>query len=230
MEEREHGVMETVNYTYEDLLLIDSYENRELYLDGEINQESIQPIIFHIIRYNRMDKDVPVDMRLPIILYINSPGGDVTAGYSVIDIISNSKTPVYTVNIGMCDSMALYIFIAGKKRYSMPHSEFLLHDGCTGYMNSTAKVKDRVDFEMKQLEQMNKDYILAHTSISSKEYNSKYRMEYYFLPKEAKEIGVLDYIIGEDCDMSEELYIDHQYCEVSENEENPEVNEVDEGV
>lgn len=186
MEEKESGVMETVNYSYEDLLLIESYENRELYLDGEITQESVQPIIFHIIRYNRMDKNVPIDMRLPIILFINSPGGDVTAGYSIIDIIIASKTPVYTVNVGMCDSMGLCIFIAGTKRYSMPHSEFLMHDGVTGYMNSAAKVKDRVDFEINQFDKIHKEYILNRTALTSKDYDDKYRTEYYFLPKEAK--------------------------------------------
>lgn len=229
MEERERGIVETVNYSYEDLLIIDSYENRELYLDGEINQGSIQQIIFHINRYNRIDKDVPEDVRVPIILYINSPGGDTTAGFSVVDMIVNSKTPVYTVNLGMCDSMAFYIFIAGAKRYSMPHSEFLLHDGSTVYANSTAKVKDRVDFEMNQLEKMFKEHVLKYTYLSSKEYDKNYRKEYYFLPKEAKEIGALDYIIGEDCNL-EELFIDREYYDDSEIEveleENSEENEV----
>ena len=78
-----------------------------------------------------------------------------------------------------------------------------LHDGSTAGWDSTAKMKDRMDFELGELEQMTREYILSRTQITEDMYKEKYRVEWYFLPKLAKEIGVADYIIGEDCDIDE---------------------------
>lgn len=146
-----------------------------------------------------IDKGVPKEERKPIIIYINSPGGSVVDGYGVIDAITTSITPVYTVNLAQCASMGFLIFIAGHKRYSMPHAEFLMHDGSTAGWDSTAKMRDRMEFETVQLEQMNKEFIMSRINIDDAKYNEKYRVEWYFLPDEAKEIGAVDYIVGKDC-------------------------------
>lgn len=95
--------------------------------------------------------------------------------------------------------MGFLIFIAGHKRYSMPHAEFLMHDGSTAGWDSTAKMRDRMEFETVQLEQMNKEFIMSRINIDDAKYNEKYRVEWYFLPDEAKEIGAVDYIVGKDC-------------------------------
>ena len=122
----------------------------------------------------------------------------------MIDAIRSSKTPVYTVNQAMCASMGFLIFIAGHKRYSMPHSEFLMHDGSTGIIfESTAKMKDRIDFEAGQLEKMTKDYIMSRTNIDEATYDEKYRIEWYMLSDEALKYGITDYIVGKDCDIDE---------------------------
>ena len=99
--------------------------------------------------------------------------------------------------------MGFLIFIAGQKRFAMPHAEFLMHDGQNAAYGSTAKMKDRMDFELGELEAVTKDYIINHTKITSQLYDEKYRVEWYFLPKKAKEVGVVDCIVGEDCDIDE---------------------------
>ena len=96
----------------------------------------------------------------------------------------------------MCASMGFLIFLAGHKRYSLQRSEFLMHDGSTYGWDSTAKMKDRMDFETGQVEKMTKEYIMSRTNIDSDLYDAKYRVEWYFLPEEAKCHGVVDYIIG----------------------------------
>ena len=103
----------------------------------------------------------------------------------------------------MCASMGFLIFIAGQKRYTMPHAEFLMHDGANFACDSTAKMKDRMDFELGEMEEMTKQYIISRTKIDDALYKEKYRMEWYFLPKLAKEVGVADFIVGEDCDIDE---------------------------
>lgn len=192
-----------VNLSSEEIFSLDDLEDRKLYLNFGIDEAVIDSIVYHILRFNALDKDIPVEERKPIKLYINSPGGAVSDGWGLIDAILTSKTPVYTINLALCASMGFLIFLAGDKRYSMPHAEFLMHDGSTGGIDSTAKMGDRIAFETNELEAMTKKYILSRTKITPKKYTAKYRVEWYFLPDEGKSQGVVDYIIGEDCELDE---------------------------
>lgn len=195
--------VEQYNYDYYDKFRIEDNDNRRIYLNCEVDENVIDDAVYHILRYNRLDRDVPESERKPIILYINSPGGSVTDGYSLIDAIRLSKTPIYTVNLALAASMGFLIFIAGHKRYAFPHSEFLMHDGSTMGYDSTAKMRDRMEFETIELEKETRQYILSRTKIGEKLYEEKYRVEWYFLPKIAKEIGAVDFIVGQDCELNE---------------------------
>ena len=139
----------------------DDLENRRLFINDVIDSDVIDTIVYHILRYNREDKDIPVESRKPILLYVNTNGGSVPDGYALIDAIMTSKTPVYTINQGYCYSMGFLIFISGKKRFATPNSTFLMHDGSSFAWDSTAKMKDRVDFEAGQLKCIQK-IILLH--------------------------------------------------------------------
>ena len=196
-----------VNYNlhYSEEFEINDLEERRLFINSKIDESILDTIAYHILRYNRMDKGLKTDERKPIILYINSPGGQLCSGYGLIDVILNSITPVYTVNQAMCASMAFLIFLAGHKRYSMPRSEFLMHDGSSMGWDSMAKLKDRMEFETIQLEEMTKEYIMSRTTIDKNLYDEKYRVEWYMLPKEAKQYNICEYIVGEDCSMDEIL-------------------------
>ena len=134
------------SYTYEDKLLQENLDNRRLFLNEEIDEDVISSTVFNIIRFNKLDDGIPVNERKPILLYMNTPGGSVFDAMGLVDAITTSITPVYTVNLAMCASAGFSVFIAGKKRFAMPHSTFLMHDGSMVAMNSTAKTKDLVDF------------------------------------------------------------------------------------
>lgn len=196
-------IKKVYNLCYEDKFDIEDNEGRRIYLNCEVDEGVVDGAVYHILRYNRLDKDIPIEDRKPIIIYINSPGGSVSDGYSLIDAIRISKTPVYTVNLALCASMGFLIFIAGHKRYAMPHAEFLMHDGSTMGYDSTAKMRDRMEFETVELEKETRKYIMSRTKIDEALYDAKYRCEWYFLPKTAKEIGAADYILGEDCSIDE---------------------------
>lgn len=193
------NVKNVCNMSWSDIYDIEDIEERRLYISSDIESDVIDNIAYHILRYNRIDKDIPVEERKPIILYLFTPGGEVDAGWGLIDTILASKTPVYTVNQGMCASMGFLIFLAGHKRLTMPSAQFLMHDGSTSGWDSTAKMKDRIEFETVQLEQMTKKYIISKTKIDDKLYDEKYRVEWYMLPQEAKRYGICDLIVGEDC-------------------------------
>lgn len=194
-----------MNYNLElsDKFDLEDYDGRRLFLNTDIDESIITTIVYHILRYNRLDKGKPIEERVPILLYINSPGGDVPAGFGLIDVILQSKTPVYTINQALAASMGFLIFIAGHKRYTMKHGEFLMHDGSTFTWDSTAKAKDRLDFETNELEKSTKEYIISRTKIDEQLYDEKYRIEWYMMSDSAKKYGVCDYIIGEDCDIDE---------------------------
>ena len=186
---------------YEDCFDLEDIENRKIMLNDEITTEAIERLTYHIIRYNGIDKDTPVEGRKPIRIYINSPGGSVTDGFGIIDAIRLSKTPVYTINLGICYSMGFLIFIAGHKRYSMPSATFLCHDGFSMAVDSLNKLADRMDFETKQMEEHIQNYVLEQTNIDKKLYQKKKRVEWYFYPIEAKKLGVVTDIVGTDCDI-----------------------------
>lgn len=196
-------IKEIYNYCWTDRFSMEDIEERRLYINDIIDSDIIDNIVYHIMRYNREDKGLQESNRKPILLYINSNGGSVPGGYALIDAITNSKTPVYTINQGYCYSMGFLIFLAGHKRYSMPSATFLMHDGSTMGWDSTAKLKDRMDFETKQVEEYTKRYIISKTKIDEKLYDEKYRVEWYFYPTEGKNHGVVDFIVGEDCTIDE---------------------------
>lgn len=203
MKDNEIKISEAYNYEYSDKFDIEDNEQRRIYINSEIDENIVDTAVYHILRYNRLDKDTPIISREPIKIYINSPGGSVADGYALIDAIKLSKTPVYTINLANCLSMALLIFISGHKRFCMPHAEFLLHDGSSGCFDSVSKMQDRLKFESEQIDKMTKEYILSNTSITKEQYEMNMRKEWYFLPQEGKSIGVVDSIIGEDCELDE---------------------------
>ncbi len=199
----ENQIKEIVNYTLCDNDELYDRENRRLYLNAEVDENIIDTLVYMIIKYNREDKDIPIEQRKPIILYINTPGGSVSDGFGLIDAMIASKTPVYTVNQAACYSMGFLIFLAGDKRYSMKNSTFLCHDGSSFAFGSMSKIKDRLEFETIQMEKHIMDYIISRTTISKELYKQNYKTEWYMYPDEAKKHGILTHIVGVDCDIDE---------------------------
>lgn len=177
-------------------------KQRKLFLSEDVNQYTIGDIVKNILQYNREDYELKPEARKPILLYIASNGGEVDAGFELIDVILSSKTPVHTINLGYQYSMGFLIGLAGHCRYAMNHSKFLLHDGSNFIYNSGAKAQDQMEFN-RRVEDRVKQYILSRSKLTSEEYDSKLRVEWYMFSDEAKEKGFADYIIGKDCDIDE---------------------------
>jgi len=186
----------------DDYLSLKEMKQRKLFLTDGVDMMSIDYIIKAIWQYNNDDAGTPTAERKPILLYVASPGGQIDAGFALIDAILTSQTPVYTINIGFAYSMGFLIMLAGHKRFSMPNAKYLLHDGSNGVWDSGAKAQDRMEFD-KRVEQRMATYIINHTKITEEEYREKFRVEWYMFADEAKEKGVIDYIIGEDVTIDE---------------------------
>lgn len=186
----------------DELFRLKDIKQRKLFLNDLITKESVGDIAKHIMQINTEDKDIEPNERKPILLYLTSNGGEVDSGFELIDVIISSKTPVYTINLGYQYSMGFLIGLAGHKRFATPNAKFLMHDGSRFIYNSGAKVQDEMDFQIK-VESRVKNYIIAHSKLTSEEYDSKLRVEWYLFADEAKDKGFTDYIIGKDCDIDE---------------------------
>lgn len=185
----------------DDLLYIQDIDKRKLYLE-DVDTYSAIDIVKNIIKFNEADKGIDISNRKPIMLYISSPGGNVDAGFMIIDAILNSKTPVYTFNLGYAYSMGFLISLAGHTRFATRNAKFLMHDGSEMCWDSSAKLQDRMKFQEK-VEERIKNYVIEHSNISPKEYDEQYRCEWYTFADEAKVKGFVDSIIGEDCEMED---------------------------
>lgn len=199
-EEIDFAVQELVldSHIIDDYVRLQELQQRRLFLTCGINQMSVIDIIKPILQYNKDDKDIPVENRIPIVIYIATNGGELDSGFALIDVILNSATPVYTVNLGYMYSMGFLLCLAGHKRYALPSSKFLIHDGWDMIGNSSTKIQDYIEFN-KRVEQRVKQYVLNRTKISEEEYDKNLRVEWYLFADEAQEKGVVDYIIGDDC-------------------------------
>lgn len=185
-----------------EIFYLKDLKQRKLFISEDINPISISEAVKHILQFNREDAGIEAQDRRPILLYVSSNGGDVDSGFELVDVILNSKTPVYTINLGYQYSMGFLIGLAGHKRFATKNAKFLMHDGTNFVWDSGAKAQDRMEFN-KKLEDRVREYILTRSKLTPEEYANKFRVEWYMFSDEAKEKGFVDYIIGEDCDIDE---------------------------
>lgn len=138
---------------------------RKLYIDDRIDDNTLN---YHrmILRWNLEDAGKPEEERKPIYLYISSSGGDTDVMWSMVDAIESSETPVYTVAVGPAASAAGLIFLAGHKRFMMPHSRLVIHEGSACLSGDAVKVMD-ASASYKKLMTNVKEYILSRTAISA---------------------------------------------------------------
>ena len=188
------------NGMIDEIFYLKDLKQRKLFLNVDIDQFSVADIVKHIMQYNAEDRNIESDKRVPILLYVTSNGGEVDSGFELIDIIQSSKTPVYTINLGYQYSMGFLIGLAGHKRFALRNAKFLHHDGTNVLINSGTKVKDQMEFQDK-IEERIKQYVISRTKVTDAEYDTHLRQEWYLFADEAKKCGMVDYIIGVDCDM-----------------------------
>ena len=173
-------------------------ENRVFWMDCTID-EDIFEVSRNIIDINRQDKDIPIEQRRPIKLMIYSYGGDGQACFSLLDTILLSKTPVYTINMGVAMSAGLILLLSGVKRFCVKRSTALIHSGSGGtsgtYEQTEAQMKDYQRF-VKEM----REFILERTKIDNKLLTKNKNKEWYIYAADQKELGIVDEII-EDIDI-----------------------------
>ena len=165
-------------------------KDRIILLSGVITDVSANSIIAQLLFL--ASKDSKKDIQL----YINSPGGSVTAGLAVYDTMQYVKSPISTVCIGMAGSMGAVLLAAGAKgkRFALPNSEILLHQVAGGVSGEAVEILITAKQIIKIKEKLNK--ILAkHTNQQLEKVEKDTDRNFYLSAEEAKEYGLIDQVI-----------------------------------
>jgi ATP-dependent Clp protease protease subunit len=170
-------------------------EDRKIWIDMDIDAILID-FEKYILQWNAEDAGKPVEERKPIRLFIYSYGGDLDATNSFIDVIKMSKTPIHTINMGQALSAGALIFLSGHKRFVMPKSQILIHQGSIGGISGTTNQVLEMTDNLKKVETKLKEYIIEHSKIDEKLYKKKQKTEWYLSAEEALELGVADAIVS----------------------------------
>ena len=190
------SIPERANATIPDPSLLWYYEDLEdrvYQLVGEVD-EGLLDFSRHVIRWNREDKGKPIEERKPIKLFFFSPGGSLDINYSVIDIIRLSKTPIIGINMGVCCSAAAYIYLACHKRYMLPHSYFVCHQGSSQMSGTYGEVVAIMTDYQNQIAELS-SFMEERTTYTSEEITDNIVTEWYVREEEALEKGVCHEVI-----------------------------------
>lgn len=167
------------------------FKDRQIELVGEITQEAAYSIILQL-RYLQK-----ADPTAPITVYINSPGGEVSSGLALYDVMQAVKCPVHTVCVGTAASMAAILLACGDKRGILPHGRVMVHDPLTSGISGSALTIDSLSKSLMQTRQITAEILARHTSRTLEEIYACTAKDTYFNAQEAIDFGLADYIVKE---------------------------------
>ncbi len=156
-------------------------------IDDNIANTVIAQLIF--LEYESKDKDIKI--------YINSPGGSVSAGLAIYDTMQYIKPDVQTICVGMAASMGAVLLAAGAKgkRFCLPNSEVMIHQVMGGAEGQAIDIKIRAEHILKIKERLN-EILSKHTKQTLDKIEKDTDRDYFMNSKEALAYGIIDKIIS----------------------------------
>lgn len=164
-------------------------EDRVIFLSGEITDDVANLVVAQLIYLESKDPTKDIS------LYINSPGGSVTAGLAIFDTMNYIRPDVSTICVGMAASMGAFLLSSGTKgkRYALPNSEVMIHQVLGGAQGQASDVEIQTRQLLKIKQKMNR--ILAeNTGKTYEEVCADTDRDNYLSAEEAKEYGIIDQI------------------------------------
>lgn len=175
---------ETVYDIYSKLL-----KERIIFIEGEINDEKANLIVSELLYLDSISND-------DINIYINSPGGCITAGMAIYDTMNYIKSDCVTIGIGLCASMAAFLLSSGTrgKRCSLNNTEIMIHEPLGGVNGQATEIKIVAERILKIKKKLN--VILSrNTKKSLSKIEKDVERDYYMDSDEALKYGIIDKII-----------------------------------
>jgi ATP-dependent Clp protease protease subunit len=175
-------------------------KNRIIFLGSPINQEISNTIVAQILY---LGSEAP---KQPIHLYINSPGGEVYAGFAMYDAMQMVDAPVYTYAVGMTASMATVLLAAGAAghRYTLPHATIHQHPSSSGMRGYTPDVQIALR-EQERVQTQLFHLLGKHTGHTWQQVERDFTRDRFMHALEAKEYGIIDHILGDSNDVIHRL-------------------------
>jgi len=165
-------------------------KDRIIFLSGPIDDDTANTIIAQLLFLASQDKTKDIQ------LYINSPGGSVTAGLAIYDTMQYIKPDVSTICVGMAASMGAFLLSSGQKgkRFALPNSEVMIHQVLGGAQGQATDIKIHAERILQMKDQLNK--ILAkNTGQTLKKVTQDTERDNFLTATEAKKYGIIDKII-----------------------------------
>ena len=168
--------------------------NRVYWLTEEIGEETLD-LVQYITRWNREDKDKPIEERQPIRIVIDCGGGSLSVSETLSNIIKMSKTPVYGIALGTAASGASIVYLSCHKKFALPNTVFILHKGsCNGVSGTYDEIVSFARDYEKQIEMLMEFYI-ENTKYTEEEIEENIQTDWYIRMDEATEKGLVDEVI-----------------------------------
>ena len=165
-------------------------EDRIIFLGEEVNDVSASLIVAQMLYLEAKDPDKDIQ------LYINSPGGSITAGMAIYDTMQYIKCDVSTICIGMAASMGAFLLAAGAKgkRYALPNSEVMIHQPLGGMQGQATDIKIHADRIIKMRETLN-TILSERTGQTLETIAADTERDNFMSAAEACEYGLIDEVI-----------------------------------
>ncbi len=163
---------------------------RIIFLGGPVTDDVANSVIAQLLFLDHEDQ------KKDIKLYLNTPGGSVTAGLAIYDTMQYVKAPVATICVGMAASMGAVLLGAGQKgkRFALPNSDILLHQVMGGAEGQAIEIEITAKHIIKIREKINQ-VLSKHTGQKMDKIEKDTDRDFYLTPQEAKEYGLIDEII-----------------------------------
>ena len=164
-------------------------KDRIIMLNGEIDDINCNTIISELLYLDSLNHN-------DISLYINSPGGSVTAGMAIYDTMNFIKSDVSTICIGMAASMGAFLLSSGQKgkRFALPNSEVMIHQPLGGAQGQATEIKIAAERILKMREKLNK-MLSKNTGKDLKTIEHDTERDYFLTANEAVQYGLIDKIL-----------------------------------
>ena len=165
-------------------------QDRIIFIGGPIDDAAANLIIAQLLFLDNQNPDKDIK------LYVNSPGGSVTAGMAIYDTIQYLKADVSTICVGMAASMSAIILAAGAKgkRLALPNAEIMVHQVMGGMEGQASDIKIHAERIIKMKDQLNK-ILSKHTGQSLKTIEKDTDRDRFMSAEEAKKYGLIDKVI-----------------------------------
>ena len=165
-------------------------KDRIIMLSGEVNDVTANLVVAQLLFLESEDPDKD------IFLYINSPGGSVTAGMAIYDTMNYIKADVSTICVGMAASMGAFLLSSGAKgkRYALPNAEVMIHQPLGGFQGQATDIGIHANRMLKIKERLNK-ILSENTNQPLEKLSADVERDYFLDGEEAVEYGIVDKVI-----------------------------------